>query len=308
MAEKKEEHVVPSTDGIISPVSHDIKRASLDNRIIISVVALVVVALIIFGFFMLDSSVLKIDLDKKDTNNSSVVEGGGGGTVDVYGENTDYGKRPASGSNIVSGSETVVAPSSVSKVSSESEVESLARGNLYPYEIKNGKVYHLGIEITGADPATFVHMAGNYSRDKDNVFYVVSLNRDFQIKVLLNADPNTFATVGSNNAKDEDSVYYRADEIIGADPSTFTVVWDDITGNYSKDKNSVYYFTSTLSADPNTFEIMGGGTPGSYAKDIEGVYYFGKKIAGADPSTFRIIDDTYAEDINRKYRYGRVEK
>ena len=127
--------------------------------------------------------------------------------------------------------------------------------------------------------------------------------------------------------KDKNNVYYQGKKINGADSKTFKA----LRNNYFKDKNNIYEvisYTKTISgssqettsnsrenepvipvpgacvlqvisfikkingADPNTFEILNNG----YSKDKNNVYHKGEKINGANPKTFKVNNSVEAEN------------
>jgi len=94
--------------------------------------------------------------------------------------------------------------------------------------------------------------------------------------------------------------------IPGADTKTFKSLDNakDAQATYAVDGKRVYigYWNHAMpidSADPTTFSII--TTDGAYAKDKERVYWFGVELEGADPATFRILEEPYAVDGSRAY-------
>jgi hypothetical protein len=80
--------------------------------------------------------------------------------------------------------------------------------------------------------------------------------------------------------------------------------YDDITHLYSQDEESVYYNNRKIEgALPSSFEIL---EYGYYAKDKNSAYYHGTKIEGADPQTFIFLENHYAKDKNAVYDNGRI--
>ena len=107
--------------------------------------------------------------------------------------------------------------------------------------------------------------------------------------------------------------YDYVNEIDGADAGSFI----PIPGIYGgKDKRSVFYGSGgpqeikrVYGADPKSIRalILKSGT-GVYFADNKNVFYEFAKIAGADPKTFKILDEdsTDAMDKSHKYFEGRV--
>jgi hypothetical protein len=196
-------------------------------------------------------------------------------------------------------------------------------------------------ELMKADPASFVEIYYNFSKDKNNVY--------FSGKPIVGADVKTFKlTYQSHNMStssyysiDYKSAYYQNEPLIESDPNTFTVIGEDSLGNYAKDKNHVYLGGSIIKdadpatyggdwdfspdytydknhvfyrevampgADPKTFQDLGNG----YAKDAEQVYYATSTVIGADSKTFAIITPTdgvsgnFAKDNKQVYLNGKA--
>lgn len=86
----------------------------------------------------------------------------------------------------------------------------------------------------------------------------------------------------------------------GADVASF-VPYDN---GYGVDKNSVYYIGKKIDgADPTSFKalpqhIAGDTSDSGYGADKNTVYYDGEKIAGADASSFKVLPSLHMGDIN----------
>ncbi|MEI6891851.1 MAG: DKNYY domain-containing protein [Pontiella sp.] len=166
------------------------------------------------------------------------------------------------------------------------------------YKIEEGKVYHIDIvygvrEVEGADAKTFKSMGEeDVGKDQYNVF-----ERNFMQKGV---DVDTFEQVfawkkgkGEKIAvywKDKYKVYTSmVDEIKGADPETFKIFKSTepgMNGFYSTDKNNVYWMGKKLKgANPSTFSHVSR----SYYKDKNSVYHFDKKRKDIDAKTFQEI-------------------
>jgi hypothetical protein len=118
-----------------------------------------------------------------------------------------------------------------------------------------------------------------------------------------NADIDTFVIINDKYAKDNKNVYIRSQIVSGADPDTFEV----LSWRYSRDKNFGYHYgEKLLDSHGNSFEVISDKTMGwndYYAKDDQSVYMLGKRIEGADPSSFKILWYVYSQDNYDIYYY-----
>lgn len=129
-----------------------------------------------------------------------------------------------------------------------------------------------------------------------------------------NPDLGTFTCYESSDtdwsrfASDKNKVYFEGETIRNAEPATLAL----LTGNYSKDGDSVFYATTTLDgADPLTFNVHASTR---YGMDANSVFFFGKKIIGADTASFVLINNDsrpyeyrdFAKDKTRVYYQGEV--
>ena len=115
------------------------------------------------------------------------------------------------------------------------------RGHVsYEYARDAKRVYYMGVEIPGADRATFLPIGSNtaYGADHEHVFLT-------GIEIPY-ADPTTFAPLWhplyegcslSEYAKDATRVFYKNQEVIGADAQTF----ESLLGEYGRDAKGVYF-------------------------------------------------------------------
>lgn len=134
------------------------------------------------------------------------------------------------------------------------------------------------VEVKDADPATFKVLRLGYARDARNVYYE---GVRFAVR-----DSASFELLDYGFARDRAVAYYHQAEIAGSDPSTFTPV----DTHYAKDATRVYY---------GDF-VTDGGRHEPRARIVA--------IAGADPASFRRLDDVTeqadAEDARATYRQG----
>ncbi len=184
-----------------------------------------------------------------------------------------------------------------------------------------------GIQVIGADPATFAYLGGqDWFKDEGGVYQI-----DGQVGLLHKldgADPATFAIMNGtwNWAKDKNGIYvYPLAKVSGANPATFTPILEDgMDTYYALDGDTLFFGGRDIGSlgdpynvvgdiDAPTFTVLGEG----YAKDKDRVFFDGFAIHDADPETFRIFPDktsgvvdrffaykAYAEDKNHVYLNG----
>lgn len=147
---------------------------------------------------------------------------------------------------------------------------------------------------------------GRYRVEKDRVYY--------EDKEVQWTDPKTFQvlTGALNFWKDENAVFYCDNinclKIDGADPKTFKMVTDnDFT--FWKDENAVFYCTSwhdgckvIEGANPTTFALIDKSY--AWTKDENAVFYSDLRMKDADPKTFALLKGGhYGKDKNTVYFY-----
>lgn len=136
--------------------------------------------------------------------------------------------------------------------------------------------YYRGVRIPNSDGPTY-HLIvsnegfGTYAADVRQVYFY---NDAYFKQYIMKADPVSFKIIHDNGgklyARDKRAIYYRENELIGADPATFTVI------------------------------------DAPYAKDWQYVFYSSSKIDGADPQTFRVFSVRVTKDKNHAYLDGKV--
>jgi hypothetical protein len=164
-------------------------------------------------------------------------------------------------------------------------------------------VFHAGVPVAEADPATFSLSANNtpITKDKRHVFYKDML--------IPGADPDSFQEIGySGMGMDKHSVYIEtksfpdinkdglkvsefSEYLINTD-AVYRIFWDD--DNVSLQK--------LPAANPKTFHSLGTG----WAKDDRQVYYRGNTIPQADSASFELLNVSSARDYRYGYSYGKV--
>lgn len=122
-------------------------------------------------------------------------------------------------------------------------------------------------------------------------------------------DVSTYMRINGNYTKDKNHVYYNYKVIEGADPASF-VVPKKKPGTFANiclahDDKDYYYMSKPMHvADYDSFRVLGD----MYSCDSLCVYYKSSIIDGADPATMRIIDGEYgmAQDRHCVYYHGKA--
>lgn len=153
--------------------------------------------------------------------------------------------------------------------------------------------------LAGVHPDMFTILSKDFEKSKTQVFY--------QGEVIANADAATFTSVDGGFFKDSHRLYFiTGNGEVGytlktmSPPGIDTLTFENIRGEYFKDKSSVYIggiyegFTQIKNADPATFQILKvcmsvEKSAGYYAKDKSYVYCGTTIIASADPLTFEYV-------------------
>ncbi len=126
------------------------------------------------------------------------------------------------------------------------------------------------------------------------------------------ADPSTFVVSSTypEYGKDAEHVYLWGFVLPGADPGTFKVLVGTTTttggysyngvpfeNGYSQDANSIYFDSSPMppGTDRTTFSpiLDGEGHITGYSKDDRNVYVENNILPGADPVSFRLVEDSH---------------
>ncbi len=137
------------------------------------------------------------------------------------------------------------------------------------------------------DAASFVVLSEEYAKDKNNIYYKWVSAAHFWIVEIPDADPASFEVMDFNLAKDANHVWRTDVPIKGADPATALVV---NPGFVWKDKRSVYYqYTRLAGADPRSFRHLNQ----AFYADAKHVYWSSTRLKDADVKTFR----TFGNDI-----------
>ncbi|RYE06695.1 MAG: hypothetical protein EOP51_34310, partial [Sphingobacteriales bacterium] len=173
------------------------------------------------------------------------------------------------------------------------------------YQQKNGLVTFNGNKISH-EKFTLLNEA--FGKDDSAAYY-----KEYAIEA---ADLATFVALDDHYAKDKNAVYYCDEEregqnyyltrhsmiftIQGAHPASFVLLSKKQDG-YAKDRNSAYYNGIAFPVkDVNTLALIDG----RFLKDKRQVYYQMRPVAHAVPSSFRVLNDSYARDTDQVYFYG----
>jgi len=153
------------------------------------------------------------------------------------------------------------------------------------YFIKENKVYYEG-NLIDAKAAGFetIDEFQIYGRDTDGVY--------FRGRRIEEADPKSFKSAfgDSRYYQDAKNIYYEGKILAGSDAASFERLKlpDGNPSSYFKDKNSVYWFGKKMS------DVLAASVKvlsESYIVDAQNVFYYQNRIAGADSSSFAIIQD-----------------
>ena len=143
------------------------------------------------------------------------------------------------------------------------------------YAINQDYVYYLGGVLEHASPDTFeiieTSFDKTYAKDHQHVYFNGAL-----IPTALAA---SFQLLSKDYSYDAERVYYRGQEIVGADPNSFTIIELPHVA-YSKDQYSVFWETKVIvDADPATFKVAWQEDQfASWFEDHENLYYINQKI------------------------------
>jgi hypothetical protein len=193
------------------------------------------------------------------------------------------------------------------------------------YARDKNKAYYNGKVIAGADGQSFTRIESYLSKDHGHVFYMSAVLSDDPAHFTLvdtqvykdskqvywgdrpiSGDPAHFRLIGKAGGlsyyADSDGVIANSTRIPGADTASFKV----LAHGYSVDKTSVFLMQGTQP------EKLAGAIPGSfivlnayYASDAGQVFWNGRKIEGAAPATFRILNEEVHCSADDKHAYYR---
>jgi|GEM_PF-2054594 len=150
------------------------------------------------------------------------------------------------------------------------------------------------LKVDSIDKATFsVLTQPLYAKDKNYVYYKAT--------PIAQADVASFVVVNSTYSKDARNVYLSGEVIPGADPASFEVIAEGLLDHYARDRHNYFYGLMTMDAcDRSSFSVV-KGMVNSWSMDAKCAFHRGKKLAGADMASFKILEAGYATDAKRVY-------
>lgn len=232
-----------------------------------------------------------------------------GGTVFPMctGTLVDYYKQMTEAAN--NGTDAVSHVDAQAQHNTEPAYNSVTKG----YTVKSGKTYwsdgYESHEIYGADTTTFqiVHLAQSknypyqdWAKDRNHVY--------FRESPIIGADPTTFTLIDETFAKDKNHVYFTSDYetpsvkiLPDADPKTFKIVYEAspiFDIYYSKDGRHAFRNANIIpNSDARSFTVIDN----NWSKDNKHVYYETTALPGADPRSFNKINDYFEKDAHHIY-------
>lgn len=153
------------------------------------------------------------------------------------------------------------------------------------YAADRNHAYYDGNILSGADPATFRRIKGDYWRDKTRVYYYG--------KSVPGAEPDSFRHLGDDWWRDNRNIYVQDKPVNPKDSGTFQI----LNANWAKDSKWYYpvdvgHYAPIKSLDYATFRILRDG----WAVDCNRAYYFSNPVKVADIRSFRVISSIFARD------------
>jgi len=117
----------------------------------------------------------------------------------------------------------------------------------------------------------FALVGSCHAKDADHVFFKPDCSQVCPYSEMV-ADVASFEEIKYNYSKDKNDVYYLGYKINGLDKQTFQLFDDTI--NYSKDKNNVYFGANVIDgADVNTFKVISDSfASGHWGQDKDSLY------------------------------------
>jgi len=168
------------------------------------------------------------------------------------------------------------------------------------YYVRGGKVYYnRGFPggpfiMSTADAWTFKILTSGYAHDQRQVYFLGS--------TLPAADVASFVVLSNaDTGQDKNHVYHGA-TVISDDPAHF----EFLGGSLTKDSQHVYWANQVISDDPAHLVVIAQAGGYSYFKDSQTVFIQGNPMAGADPASFQVIQEDYAQDQHHLYYFDQV--
>ncbi|MCX6799851.1 MAG: DKNYY domain-containing protein, partial [Candidatus Falkowbacteria bacterium] len=197
------------------------------------------------------------------------------------------------------------------------------------YSIKNNQVYYQDKALANANPAKFMIVSEKYSSDGVLVFHEDKLIEGVDVKTF-NVLPGTeYASdinfiyhpqypdgtigkialiknsadkpeiIGRTFARYQNKVYCGSYELAGADAASF----QSMSQFYAKDSQKVYSADCVIldGLNASSAALIKEMEKQAYIKDAQSVFFLSKKIEGADPSSFTVLNNGYAKDAHAFY-------
>ena len=164
-----------------------------------------------------------------------------------------------------------------------------SNGDCYYYGVDDVHVYYSGVQILGADAASFRLEEGGYGYAHDNYFVY------YNGKKLEGSSGRSFKRIDYYYSRDKNNVYYNGEVVQGMNGSSFKLLGESGMGT---DGLHICYRDSVYEdGDPSTFIDLGCG----YYKDVNNVYSRGQVLEGIDPATFENLEWGFSIDKNGVY-------
>ncbi len=162
----------------------------------------------------------------------------------------------------------------------------------YSYVKDDKKVFYLGDEMKQADALSFEYLWGDYSLDKNYIFYGDKMMRP---------RGGSYDTIKGDEQADyirvDDTVYYKGEKLVGVDTQHFRVLSKEL----SKDAYRVYYRGEAIDqADAQSFEPINN----FFSKDKHRLYYEEKPLPHSDPHSYQYIDEYFSKDKHQVYYFS----
>ena len=188
-----------------------------------------------------------------------------------------------------------------------------------PFRQIDGVWHYRNTPIRDIDARSFAPLDHQYAKDAVRVYHARGrrdareyfLVRRDQVAVLEAAQPATFVVLGHGYARDARHAWFDGERFPVRDAASLRV----IDAVYALDRERAYYHQVEIAdSDPATFVRLDD----HHGKDAVNVY-FGRvepapgaplirvgAIAGADATSFAVLEDDYARDAKRAYHAGRA--
>ena len=125
----------------------------------------------------------------------------------------------------------------------------------------------------------------------------------YQLDRPISDDPAHFELLDGDVSKDSTAVYWSDGSVLSDDPAHFAIVSNRDHYLFTKDSRTVHVNGNPIAgADPTTFRVL----QGAYSQDGQRVFYFADEIVDADAASFRPLDGPYASDSARVYWMGKT--